>query len=798
MLKGELKEKFLRLRRELISLDFSMLNDMQKKAALATEGPLLVLAGAGSGKTTVLIQRIANIIKYGRASDSDDIPDYITEDDVSFLEGYLAAPNGDEREAVEKLCELYPAAPWNVIAITFTNKAAGELKARLTERLGSGANDVWASTFHSACVKILRRDISRLGYSGGFTIYDTQDSERMMKGILSDLNIDDKAITPKTVLRSISRAKDRMIWPEEYITAFPDESDYYAGKVAKAYAEYVKRMRAANAVDFDDIILLAVTILLGHDDVREYYQKKFKYVLIDEYQDTNNLQYLLAKLLAGGWQNICVVGDDDQSIYRFRGATIENILSFESQYKRTRVIKLEQNYRSTGNILTAANGVIENNMGRKGKALWTDNGSGEMVTVYNAYDENDEAAFITRTVLEGVAAGGRFKDYAVLYRMNAQMNRIEEAFKRGGVPYRVIGGTRFFDRQEIKDVLAYMCLVDNPSDNLRLERIINVPARGLGQKTVETVAYFAASLEKPMFDITASASEYEPLLRSASKLHAFADLILLLRELAAALPLDEFYDELLSKTGYLKMWEDKEATEPEVRTRIENILELKSNIVNYMEGAEEPSLGGFLEEVSLFTDIERYDNDADAVVMMTIHSAKGLEFPGVFLAGVEEGLFPGYRSSGFPEELEEERRLCYVGITRARQSLYILHARQRMLFGKTSYNQPSRFIGEIPENCARTRVSELIPQVRESRVRMDPGRTEPIRPRGGLSISPAASAGPKLSLSKGDMIRHAAFGEGMVLSVKQMGGDALLEVAFEAVGTKRLMQKSAAKFITKL
>ena len=807
MLTGSLKERFLRARRELIARDFSALNDMQLRAVMATEGPLLVLAGAGSGKTTVLIQRIANLIKYGRASDSDEINEFTDESDVEFLERFLTSPNEEEREAAERLAALDPASPWSIIAITFTNKAAGELKERLSARLGPRAEDVWASTFHSACVRILRRDIEKLGYSRDFTIYDNADSERLLKDIAADLRLDENSFAPRTLLSSISRAKDKMIFPGEYEAAFAGDNAYRASKTAQAYAEYMRRMKAANALDFDDLILLTVQLLLTHDDVREYYQRKFRYVLIDEYQDTNNLQYLLASTLAGGWGNLCVVGDDDQSIYRFRGATVENILRFDSQNRGTRVIKLEQNYRSTKTILAAANSVIEHNAGRKGKELWTANDDGGRVVVYTAADDNDEADFVARQILANVTAGGHFRDHAVLYRMNAQMNRVEDALKRSGVPYRVIGGTRFFDRAEIKDMLAYLWVIHNHSDDLRLGRILNVPARGIGNTTQDAAAYLAASAGIPVFEVIEGASEYPTLARASAKLHAFADMINYLSDFAASHTVSELYDELIEKSGYVLALEAKSANDPDVKVRIENVLELKSSIISYEDAAEEPSLGGFLDEISLFTDIEKYDESADAAVLMTLHSAKGLEFPNVFIIGMEEGMFPGMRSALEQDDLEEERRLCYVGITRAKKQLYITCARRRMIFGKTSFNPPSRFVDELPEECVEEKKSELLERASSRPLSFsfddDDGFGAALRRRPQANpfrqTRPAvASAGKPLpKLSPGDRVMHKAFGAGTVKSVKQMSGDALIEIEFDSGATKRLMLKSASAFLVK-
>ena len=802
---SNLKKRFLDAREEIIKMDFGGLNDMQLKAVMATEGPLLVLAGAGSGKTTVLIQRIANLIKYGRASDTDDIPPDISEKDVEYLESYIKSPDETKRRAAEALCAVDPVAPWSIIAITFTNKAADELKSRLVDRLGNGALDVWASTFHSACVRILRRDIERLGYSRSFTIYDTDDSQRVMKSVLSDLNILDNTFTPKSVLKFVSIAKDKMVPPNDYEKTFTDSSSFHASRIAKAYAEYQRRLKNANALDFDDIILLTVTLLNRYDDVREYYQHKFKYVLIDEYQDTNNLQYMLANTLAGYWKNICVVGDDDQSIYRFRGATVENILSFDKKHKSCRVIKLEQNYRSTGNILKAANGVIENNNGRKGKNLWTSNSEGERICVYMSESEADEAHFIAKSILEGYQSGDKFGNYAILYRMNALSNRIEDAFKRNAIPYRIIGGTRFYDRAEIKDMLAYLHVIRNPDDDLRLIRIINNPPRKIGTRTIEIIEDIAQSTGQSMFDIVEKAFSYEQLLRQSDRLITFAEMIRNFQKLADVLPLSELYDAVLEQSGYLSHLEEKTLTDQSANTRIENILELKSSTITYSEQSDEPTLAGFLDEVSLFTDIDNYDNDADSVTLMTIHSAKGLEFPTVFLIGMEEGIFPSFQNIGYQEEMEEERRLCYVGITRARKKLYITHARSRMLFGRTSYNRVSRFVEEIPSSCSEYMEDSSVqssrnayrPQFNDFSVGQTSSRKSQ-RAAVSTRFSPTSASNTQMiSLKSGDNITHKAFGEGKVVNVTPMGGDALVEVDFSE-GKKRLMLKTASKFITKL
>ncbi len=784
-----LEQRFIEARKAYISKQFSHMNEQQLAAVLETEGPLLLLAGAGSGKTTVLINRIANLIRFGEGANSDEIPPHLTQEDVQFLEQELREPTADGAYRADALCAVYPAAPWSIIAITFTNKAANELKDRLSGILGPTANDVWAMTFHSACCRILRREIERLGYEKSFTIYDTADSERVMKDILRERNLDDKTFPPRAVLGMISKAKDQMQSPEQF--AADAGGDYRMKRIAELYRDYQSRLKESNAVDFDDIILLTVRLLQEHEDVREYYQRKFRYVLIDEYQDTNHLQYLLASLLAGRYENICVVGDDDQSIYRFRGATIRNILDFEKQYRGAKVIRLEQNYRSTQSILDAANAVISNNRGRKGKRLWTRNGTGESILFYEAYNESDEADFVANNILSE-SRGHNFKDYAILYRTNAQSNAMEHAFKRTGIPYRIIGGTRFFDRAEIKDMLAYLCVINNRNDDLRLERIINQPPRGIGGKTLEVIDRLCAAAQKPLYSVVSDPYSYPALERSAQKLMNFTVLIEECAELAETLPLPDFYEELLIRTGYVAMLEQKDDIEN--RTRLENVRELKSSIISYVQNADNPTLGGFLEEIALYTDIEQYDKDADAVVMMTIHSAKGLEFPNVYVVGVEEGLFPSMRSIGEHEEMEEERRLCYVAITRAKRRLTLTCAKQRMLYGHTSVNRPSRFVDEIPPELLVGKKATPPKTYNNS------WNTRPVVSTPRVQIDSFAARKPKAAVpdfNKGDMVVHDIFGRGMVLSVIKMGNDAMLEIAFDQTGTKRLMAQAAASRMKK-
>ena len=792
---NELQRRFLQARRNYIASQFQDLNDMQQQAVMTTEGPLLLLAGAGSGKTTVLINRIANLIRFGSGSDSDLIPEIVEEDDVVFLEGLQEPISEAERFRADNLCMVDPPAPWSIIAITFTNKAANELKDRLERMLGEGARDIWAMTFHSACCRILRRDIDRLGYTGRFTIYDTADSERVMKEIIRDMGLDDKTFPAKYVLSIISKEKDAMTTPERMLARAEMTNDVQALHIARANVTYQKRLKENNALDFDDIIFLTVKLLTEHEDIRTFYQRKFKYVLVDEYQDTNHSQYLLTSLLAGGYENICVVGDDDQSIYRFRGATIANILNFEKQYRGSRVIRLEQNYRSTQSILNAANAVIAHNIGRKGKRLWTANGQGDALTVYEAGDEGQEANYVASQIIAR-ARKRNFGDFAILYRTNAQSNALEYAMKRSGIPYRIIGGTRFFDRAEVKDMLAYLCVINNRADDLRLSRIINNPPRGIGLKAQDTAQRLAQAAGLPLYSVISDPYSYGPLEKSAGKMMAFTVMI---EELAQMLndgmALTDFYDQVMERTGYVQMLELKPTEEN--KTRLENVRELKSSIMNYMENADTPSLAGFLEEIALYTDIENYNADEEAVVMMTMHSAKGLEFPNVFLVGFEDGLFPGMRAIGDREEMEEERRLCYVAITRAKQHLTITYARQRMLYGRTNAAMASRFLKEMPEDCVVRKGGYQAYSAYQQ-----PRGFEQSRRPAASSIStyvpPAKSTAHVIELNKGDMVQHTAFGRGMVLSVVKMGGDALLEIAFDQIGTKKLMAKTATPHLKKL
>ena len=805
---SDLRKRFVEARRKVIALEYKHLNRQQLEGVLATEGALLLLAGAGSGKTTVLINRVANLLRYGRGSDCDEIPMPITIDEVAFLEQYAENPVPEQKPLADYLCAVEPAQPWEVLAITFTNKAAGELKERLERMLGASARDVWAATFHSACVRILRRDIDKIGFDRSFTIYDTDDSKRVIKDILKEMELDEKAFPVREVLSVISGAKDKMQSPEEFAEIWENRGDWRKVRIAKVYARYNRRLREANALDFDDIILHTVHLLQTSRETLEYYRHKFRYILIDEYQDTNQMQYMLASLLAGGHGNICVVGDDDQSIYRFRGADIGNILSFEKQYRNARVIRLEQNYRSTQNILDAANAVIRNNKGRKGKTLWTQNGAGESVTIKTTFNESDEANFVVGQIMVNYNRGANWRDHAVLYRTNAQSNAMEYAFKRHGVPYKVIGGMKFFDRAEVKDMLAYLCVINNTSDDLRLRRIINVPSRKIGAATIDKAQTLATENGMPLFEILRRAGEFPELKSASAKLIAFTEMIGEMQQRLQDMGLVEFYEYVCQRSGYVQVLQEK--NDMESRGRLENVQELASSIIAFLESdPENPSLAGFLDNIALYTDLDSQTDADNCVTMMTMHSAKGLEFPYVFVVGMEDGLFPGNRAMGDAEEMEEERRLCYVAMTRAKEKLTMTNARQRTLYGRTTPAMASRFLNEIPEeNMEWLSKPEPRPVVSRWEDWSDDAPVtysqmpaaapkKPMAEAGGLKKKPAAAA-PMLQLKAGESIVHDAFGNGMVLSVRPMGNDALIEVAFDKVGTKKLMLKAAGSHIKKV
>jgi DNA helicase-2/ATP-dependent DNA helicase PcrA len=738
------------------------LNEMQQLAVDTTEGPLLILAGAGSGKTTVLVNRVEHIIS-------------------SRL-----------------------ATPWQVLAITFTNKAAGELRERLVNAIGDEANDIWAYTFHSCCSRILRRFGERIGYTNHFTIYDTDDSRRVMKQCQKQLGIEDKLINHKSILAEISRAKDSLISPDEYKQT--SQNDFRKSKIAECYEMYQKELKKSDAMDFDDIIFNTVKLLEENEDVRDLYQTQFKYVMVDEYQDTNHAQYVLTSLLADKYKNICVVGDDDQSIYRFRGATIENILSFENHYKGAKVIRLEENYRSTQNILDGANAVISHNKNRKGKTLFTRSGSGDKIVYKTVMSESEESQYIIDEIIKNVDNGMKYSDHAILYRMNAQSRNLEVMLTKSGISHRIIGGHRFFDRKEIKDIVSYLAVINNPSDNVRLQRIINVPKCAIGDTMFANVLEIAAGLGMSAFEVCERADEFQKTSRSASKLMGFTKMIRDFQEcIEDGMGLNDLLQEVLEKTKYLDfLHEDIETYDD----RVNNIKELSSMFIKYEEESEDANLSEFLEDVALISDIDSYNEDEDAVVLMTLHSAKGLEFPVVFIPGMEEGIFPGNQSMFSEEDLEEERRLAYVGITRAKKKLYLISSQQRMLYGQTSRNMPSRFLREIPSSV----IDDQSVVARRSTGFTSAHSGFSSGARGGSSYTSSSKIGSARQSSNsahkfgqagnaaqksnvdykvGDTVSHKSFGTGTILTITPMGGDMLLEVAFDKAGTKKMMANYA-------
>lgn len=789
------KSEILALRRAVLEKDFARMNDRQKQAVFTVNGPLLILAGAGSGKTTVLINRIANILRYGDAYNSTYLRDDLDENDIAACKAYIENGTPLTMESQEHL-SVSACAPWRIMAITFTNKAAGELKDRLCAMLGETANDIWASTFHSTCARILRHDGERIGYSSHFTVYDTDDQRRLMKNILKELDISEKNITPKSILNEISRAKDSLISPAEYALTVGD--DFRLKIISRAYTTYQKRLEDADAMDFDDLINKVVELFKKCPDVLERYQSRFRYLMVDEYQDTNHAQYTFVRMLAEKSGNLCVVGDDDQSIYKFRGATIENILSFENTFQNATVIRLEQNYRSTQNILDAANAVIEHNTERKGKTLWTQNGTGAMIHLHTAENETDEAERITKIILDGVAAGRKFSDYAVLYRMNSQSLTFERNFAKSGVPHRIIGGTRFYERREIREMIAYLSVINNPSDEMRLRRIINTPKRSIGDRSVEVAAQIGQQTGETLFEVVSHAKDYPALSRAANKMTLFAAQMQGLIELNndEKVTLGELYDELVERIDYLNFLktDDPESAED----RAANVQELASNLRRFEEENPEGTLSDFLEEVSLITDIDNYDNNADSVVLMTVHSAKGLEFPVVFLPGMEENIFPGMASVYVPSEVEEERRLAYVAITRAKEELYIFHAESRMIFGMTNRNRVSRFVEEIPETLIEhTRSRDYsarpvsMPSFGGAKPFGEAPKTKSVAEAGGFMSKPRVKPAPAGTYRVGDTVLHKAFGTGLIVSATPMANDTLLEVAFDKVGTKKLFANFA-------
>ncbi len=722
------------------------LNDKQKEAVLSTEGPLLILAGAGSGKTRVLTCRIAYLLE---------------EKNVS---------------------------PWSVLAITFTNKAAREMKDRLEQFVGEQANNMWVSTFHSSCVRILRRDIERIGLERNFVIFDYTDQQTVIKDCLKELQLNVKNFAPKSMLAEISNAKNELI--DEYSYARMHEGDYRMSKIASIYVLYQKKLRQNNALDFDDIIMYTVKIFNENPDVLEYYNKKFKYILVDEYQDTNTAQYILISLLAQKHRNLCVVGDDDQSIYKFRGANIRNILDFEKEFNDAVCIKLEQNYRSTQNILDAANHVIKNNGGRKGKNLWTDNGEGKKIQLVDTDHQHEEGQFIAREILKLKDEEDRkFSDFTILYRMNAQSRVIEDMLLKEAIPYRVLGGLRFYDRKEIKDIVSYLRVIQNPIDNISLKRVINEPKRGIGKRTVEIAEEIANKKETSIFSVISSVEEIPELSRPAIKLGSFVHLINKLRAEKDEMSVTQLVDKVLDESGYMGALQRDGSIESQ--SRIENLKEFISVAVEFEKTAENVTLESFLENISLVADIDNYDEEQDAVVLMTLHSAKGLEFPVVFMCAMEEGIFPSYRSSFEESELEEERRLCYVGITRAKEQLYLTHAFSRNLFGNTTYNRISRFVDEIPndflESSGQKKPKKQLKASKEPSVSNFSKQRESMSKSSIFNRNTLKPKNTATNFKVGDMVSHKKFGKGMIIGVQPIGNDAKLEIAFDSVGTKNLM-----------
>ena len=759
---------------------------MQRKSVFTVDGPLLVIAGAGTGKTTLLVNRISYILKYGNAYFSEYIPDDATEEDVLELEEL--AREGDADEDVLERFAVGAPAPWQVLSITFTNKAANEMKTRLERIVGESAEDVWCGTFHSMCLRILRANHDAAGLPAAFTIYDSDDSKKVITECMKQLSVDEKELSAKAIISEISKAKDKLQTPHDFDRNV-HHSDFKNQLISSVYAMYQAKLTEAGAVDFDDIIMKTVLLLRDNAEVREYYQRKFRYVLIDEFQDTNYAQFELAKLLSDGSRNLMVVGDDDQSIYKFRGATVENILTFDEKIKNAAIIKLEENYRSTEAILGAANSVIRHNYGRRGKELRACRGEGEKVFVKRVETQTDEAKFIINKIMELIVREKRkYGDFAVLYRVNAQSASLESVFAKSGVPYRLLGGMRFFERKEVKDIIAYLAVVANSNDNLRLRRIINEPKRKIGEATIGQIELLAETIGKSMFYVMENARAYPAVSKSASKFEMFVYLIHALRDIAKNEGLAKLVEKTVELSGYGAMLaaaeENGEGTE-----RSENVRALISYAEEYEQNNEEATLEGFLEDIALVADVDNYDAEADAVVLMTIHSAKGLEFPVVFLPGMEEEIFPSGRSVMQAEELEEERRLAYVAITRAKDRLFMIHAKERLFYGKTMYNPASRFIDEIDAEFKNEDAPKEKPKPKTEfgekarKVRI----SDELFSRSAVAANVGKTSVSGVTFRPGDRVKHLMFGEGTVLSAKKMGADIWYEIAFDKVGTKNLM-----------
>lgn len=786
-----LASDFQQAKRSLFSQYYQFLNAPQQEAVATVKGPLLVLAGAGSGKTTVLVNRIGNLILFGDAWQSEELPDRADE----LYPQMLAADGGSRAEirAVLEQLAVRPAAPYRVLCITFTNKAANEFKERLSSLLGERARDIWAGTFHSVCVRILRRHIECLGYTSSFTIYDTDDVKKILAAIMKRLRVDEKMLSVKAVIGLISAHKEKGVSAEEM--AEYAGKDYRLQKTAAIYREYQKELRTANALDFDDIILLTDLLFTQFPDVLEQYRRQFDYILVDEFQDTNPSQNHLVTLLGGGKENVCVVGDDDQSIYSFRGATVDNILQFDQVFPKAKIVRLEQNYRSTGHILAAANAVICHNEGRKGKQLWTGAGVGEPIHVDRPLTQTEEAMQVVSEIKRLVAAGEkRYGDFAVLYRMGALSNNVEQSLVKNRIPYRICGGLRFHERREIKDVVAYLSVINNPSDNVRLKRILNVPKRAIGDTTVARVEALASAEGESLFAIARQASLYPELDRAAGKLEGFASLITSMREFSVEHGLEETVRHVLDESGYLQFLADEaEADGDETHEREQNVKELLSTVRQFAETAESPTLSAFLEEMALVSDVDSLEDGQDAVTLMTVHSAKGLEFPVVFLIGFEDGIFPSMQAV-LEGGVEEERRLAYVAITRAKQALYLSHCETRMLYGRTESRIPSRFLSEIPEadrqETVRKRENPFGNGTVSSRRETYNARRQELANAYTAETARVVRkepAGNQTVFAVGDRVSHAFFGPGEILAAQNMGGDMLYEIHFDSGSTKRIM-----------
>lgn len=772
------------LKRNALTSFFSRTNEMQRRAVFRVKGAVLIIAGAGSGKTTVLCNRIANMMRFGNAY-LDETVRCLTPEQEQFLQDFPAMEKTPENaERLAEIVAVEPVQPWNILAITFTNKAAGELRQRLIDMIGEDAEKINASTFHSACVKILRREIENLGYQRSFTIYDDDDSKRIIKDAMKKLNLDEKVFNPKVFKNMISRCKDKMISPEEYAPMANASGELMEKRCAEVYTEYQSALRSASAVDFDDIIYLTVKLFEDFPDVLSHYQHLYKYIMVDEYQDTNVAQYRLISLLAGNNGNLCVVGDDDQSIYRFRGATIENILSFEKQYPGCEVIKLEQNYRSTENILNAANAVIRNNKQRKDKQLWSALGDGDKIKCCNFESEIAEARFVADTILDGVKEGKHYTDYALLYRSNSQSRSFENTLARSGIPYTIVGGLRFYDRKEIRDIMAYLAVINNPYDSVRFRRIINEPKRGIGDATVEEIIRISDGLHISPVEVCREASQFESLSRKSAALKAAANLFDELDELADSLRLDELIDAVAEKSGYIKAMQ---ALGEEGSTRIENINELKSNALTMIQENEDTTLPDFLEQVALVSDLDSYDGDLDRVSLMTMHSAKGLEFDTVFLVGAEDNIFPSYRSINDPAEMEEERRLAYVAITRAKRMLYVTHTSFRVLYGQTMRNRLSTFIREIPEEY----IEKTGDRPKQASTWKKPEKPNYLAQEAAKMVTKPTPVVSGIVFAPGDRVKHNVFGQGTVDEAKCMGNDTMLTISFDNGQVKKVMANFA-------